>query len=446
MSDYGSAGQSPSVTAGQSPHVTRSRSPAIGGGEELPAPQVRHETAEVPHVDGQEMEVSVVEKSKDHLKLKLSHVEASFANALRRVMISEVAMLAVDTVEVHLNDSVIHDEMLVHRVAMLPIQTFVTINNERVNLADRLVYPRDCNCGGYCEKCSVKFKIHVRCQEDQTRRTVTSFDMVNVHNGTDLINAHCQPVHHPHSKDTYPIVLVELAKGQTVEMLVLARKGIGKEHSKWNPTCTVAMQYVPEVTLNERAFADLAQSDKKRWVRFCPRKVYRFDPERNKVEVNPDNVNSCFFCDECTTGAALQQEPYSQFKGKRQLVAVRRKKDNNGRFEVFFTIETNGCMEPAEVLSEAWRVFYDKIVDSVTCLDAKLTKAGRTDEIINSKPRADGHSGSRQRSSSGGRSTSLGSSSAAGVSPAYSGASGSVVSAMTSNLASTVMDEDIPWN
>ncbi|KAJ9468570.1 DNA-directed RNA polymerase II subunit rpb3 [Diplonema papillatum] len=326
-------------------HGSRSRSgvsPGLGGaspggshgGEPWERDKEGEEAGEIANQDAQDLTIHVIENAKDVLRIKMSHIESSFANALRRVMLAEVPTIAIDTVEVFCNDSVLHDEMLVHRLGLCPIQTIIGPPDNRVNVARKLVYPRDCSCSSYCHKCSITFDLHVRCV-DSTRRTVTTHDFVNVVSREAdadvqdvLIGSQVQPVHTPNSQDTYPIVIVELARGQEIKVRCIARKGIGKEHGRWNPACTVAMQFVPEINLNERAFAELAASDKARWIRFCPRKVYSFDKARNKVEVNAENVNACFFCDECTQVAT---EPFGAFKGKKQLVSVRRKKDPLGR-------------------------------------------------------------------------------------------------------------------
>eukprot|EP01060_Flectonema_neradi_P007215 TRINITY_DN15007_c0_g2_i1.p1 TRINITY_DN15007_c0_g2~~TRINITY_DN15007_c0_g2_i1.p1 ORF type:complete len:417 (+),score=70.73 TRINITY_DN15007_c0_g2_i1:244-1494(+) len=390
----------------------------------------REACVELECPQGKDLDIKILEKSEDHLKFRCT-TDASLANALRRVMLSEVPMLAIDTVEVQQNDSVLHDEMLVHRLGLIPIQTYVKESAKgRQSIARKLVAPRDCTCDNYCSKCAVIFSLNARCTE-ASRMTVTSHHLVN-EMSIDDIGYQVEPVHTPNSKDTYPIVIVELARGQEIRLRCIARVGIGKEHARWNPTCTVAMQFTPQITLNEKAFAELAQSDKAKWIRFCPRKVYSFDPARNRVELNPENVDKCFFCDECMTVA---QDPFSAFKGKKQLVSVRKKQDKNGRYEFIFVVETTGCMTPAELVTDAITVLYEKVADVRQCLNMNLTNQNRQNEI-RGLTAAEGGIGADMSMSPHSMSGT------GGVSPAASSLS---VSSSHASMSAVSQSDEIPW-
>merc|ERR1712099_91993 len=55
------------------------------------------------------------------LEFDFSGIDSSIANALRRSMISEVPTMAIENVFILNNSSVIHDEMLAHRLGLVPI-------------------------------------------------------------------------------------------------------------------------------------------------------------------------------------------------------------------------------------------------------------------------------------------------------------------------------------
>ena len=59
--------------------------------------------------------------SKNELVFELIGVDVSFANALRRIMIAEIPTMALETVFMWNNSGLIHDEVLSHRLGLVPL-------------------------------------------------------------------------------------------------------------------------------------------------------------------------------------------------------------------------------------------------------------------------------------------------------------------------------------
>ncbi len=162
------------------------------------------------------VEVKVLEESGTTVSLQLEGIDRSYANAVRRFCISEVPAMAIDDVVILENSSVLYDEILAHRLGMIPIRTDLS----RYNL------PEECDCGNPlgCHKCRVLFVLDAKGREKVS--TVTSGDLVSE-------DREVRPV-------SESIPLVKLAVGQSVKLEAYARLGRGKEHAKWQP-CTVAI-------------------------------------------------------------------------------------------------------------------------------------------------------------------------------------------------------------
>lgn len=204
--------------------------------------------------DGSELAVKITEYHAGKVAFILDGVELGVANALRRSVIADVATLAIDMVEIEENTTVLPDEMIAHRLGMVPL------NSENL---DRHVpnYTRDCTCMGYCELCSVLITLHARCNDNRTME-VTSRDLI-VGAGADGQSRGeiGRPV-----DDGNAITLVKMRAGQELKLTCRATKGIAKEHAKWSPVSAVGFEYDPHNRLQHTdLWHELGTDPKQEW-------------------------------------------------------------------------------------------------------------------------------------------------------------------------------------
>ncbi|OYT54505.1 MAG: DNA-directed RNA polymerase subunit D [Candidatus Altiarchaeales archaeon ex4484_2] len=69
------------------------------------------------------MMLKITKKTGDRIEFNIEGIDSSMANALRRIIISEVPIMAIDEVSFYDNSSVIHDELLAHRLGLVPLKT-----------------------------------------------------------------------------------------------------------------------------------------------------------------------------------------------------------------------------------------------------------------------------------------------------------------------------------
>jgi RNA polymerase Rpb3/Rpb11 dimerisation domain len=118
----------------------------------------------------QNFEMRVLERpSPDTLILELNHVDVSFVNALRRILLSEVPTVAIETVYMWNNTSLIHDEVLAHRLGLIPIH-FDARRLMGFDEADGLG-----QAGNPTDRNTIVFRLHIGCdredvEEDQRRK------------------------------------------------------------------------------------------------------------------------------------------------------------------------------------------------------------------------------------------------------------------------------------
>ena len=177
------------------------------------------------------MDIKLLSKEPETLRFVLSDVSPAFANALRRIMISEVPVMAIDDVMILENNSVMYDEILAHRLGLIPVTT-----DQAYNL------PEECTCKSDlgCERCRASFSMEVEAS-DPVEVVYSSYLRPE--------NPDVRPV-----SDKIPIV--KLVQGQKIKLEAYARLGRGRVHAKWQPVSACTYSHDPKT----RAFSFLVES------------------------------------------------------------------------------------------------------------------------------------------------------------------------------------------
>ncbi len=297
-------------------------------------------------------------KSSYELKFVLSGTDISMANAIRRIMIAEVPTLAIDKVTINTNTSPLHDEYIAHRLGLIPLGT------DRI---DEFNFRFDCDlCDGECDKCAVEFKLTMSGGEHSPIVvTSQSINRKTTRIDGELPNS-VNPVHdsgNPSDGDSRGIVIARLAPGQCIDMDMVARKGIGKDHAKWSPVCTVAYRITPPATeLVLPKLNEILSDDAKLELMRASEGLLRLEDKSNekvektitlqyetpflhgRIAVTPDTSRKASQLAEANGGSASEVVRYNQ-------------KPNN--FE--FTCETTGALPPKRVLLMSLRILQSKL-------------------------------------------------------------------------------------
>jgi len=230
------------------------------------------------------MDIKVLELMENRIKFLLSDATPDTANALRRVLISDVPKMAIETVEFHLGpisdeegheyESVtpLFDEMIAHRLGLIPIPTDLSLYSLK----------EECVCGGEgCPSCSIMYSL-------------------NKKGPCDVYSGDLEPLGNQEFKVKDELIpIVKLGKGQAILIYASTELGTAKKHAKWQVTNGVGYKYYPTVVIEESK-CDKGGS----CVRACPHDVFEKSEDGVKV-VDPEACDLCKACIEVCESSAV---------------------------------------------------------------------------------------------------------------------------------------------
>jgi DNA-directed RNA polymerase subunit D len=255
------------------------------------------------------MIIKVLERDENFLRFLVSGIDVSLANSLRRLMMTEVPSMAIDNVVMIENSSPIKDEILAHRLGLVPLKTDL----------DSYVLPENCTCNSElgCSKCSVTLTLESEAQEGM--RTVYSKEVSS-------IDPEIVPV-------SAKIPIVKLAQDQKVRLEAYAKLGLGLDHVKWQPTSCCTHKYAADIQVDDEKCTLC-----KKCVDACLKQVLAVNDQVNVVDL--ENCNLCKECEKVCPDDAIR---------------VDKLKDT-----FIFNIESTGALPPERIFLESIRILKEK--------------------------------------------------------------------------------------
>jgi len=261
------------------------------------------------------VEVQILEKSDDYMQFIVKGIDVSFVNALRRIMLAEVPSMIIDEVVIIENSSMLNDEILAHRMGLIPLKTDLDSYN----------LPEECTCKSEfgCNLCRLTLTLEAEATEDIT--TIYSKDLQSE-------NPNITPV-----SDKIPIV--KLAPEQKIKLEAYARLGKGKDHAKWQPVSMCTYKYLPRIKIDVESCNACADC-----VEICPKKILIETQEGIKTQ----NEIECILCQDCVD--VCPRDP----------PAIEMSWDRNA---FIFNIESTGALPVERIIFEATKILDKKIKD-----------------------------------------------------------------------------------
>ena len=252
------------------------------------------------------MEITFASLDDTLARFTLTGASPAFANAMRRAMIGEVPTLAIEDVRIYDNTSALFDEMLAHRLGLIPLKTDLSVYSTQDT----------CSCGGAgCPGCTATYTLSV-----EGPRMVTSSDLIPQDPGA-------APVY-----DNIPIV--KLTKGQKLVIEARAILNSGRAHAKWQPTLVCGYKNHPVITVSD--VCDACGN----CVEECPRDI--LVAKGKKVQVAEGKLPECSMCRLC------ERACLASGIGDEPAIKITAEPD---RF--IFVVESDGSLPAKEIMNRA---------------------------------------------------------------------------------------------
>ncbi|KAF2266050.1 DNA-directed RNA polymerases I and III subunit RPAC1 [Lojkania enalia] len=213
-------------------------------------------------------------------------IDTSIANAFRRILLAEIPTVAIEYVYMKQNTSIIQDEVLAHRLGLIPL----TADRKALSWMKWYKKPtdEDPGSGSPSDYNTLMLTLDKKCewQEgglDRAARGETDPErLYKNHNiyARDLEwHKFGQQVEiwgdgeglravHP------DILIVKMRPGQEISMQLHAIKGIGQDHAKFSPVATASYRLLPTIDI----LKPIVSADAKKFARCFPKGVIGLEP------------------------------------------------------------------------------------------------------------------------------------------------------------------------
>lgn len=297
----------------------------------------------------QKLQVKVVKMEKDDIEFDIIGIDFSLANAFRRIMLAEVPSMAVDRVFIYNNTSVIQDEVLAHRLGLIPFKADHRLfemhkkPTEKVKDSDEDPMKVDQD--------TLVFRLQIKCKKNPKYKSSAAdtvgddmyidhkvyskhIEWVPVHDQRNYYKAsNIGPVHDD-------ILIAKLRPGQEIDVVMHCVKGIAKDHVKFQSVATASYRLLPEIILKKPVTGEMAHR-----LKACfPKGVIKVDSVDGNAVARVANCRR----DTCSREVLRHSD-------LKECVELTRVKEH-----FIFSVESVGALLPNVIFTEAVDILMQK--------------------------------------------------------------------------------------
>ncbi|KAK0733970.1 DNA-directed RNA polymerase [Lasiosphaeria miniovina] len=211
-------------------------------------------------------------------------IHAAVANAFRRIMIADIPTLAIETVFIENNTSVIQDEVLSHRLGLIPfkggregLHSFLKWYKKKPNTAtDNLGVS-----GDHFDYNTVLLRLQVKCTHNEDaaegeRDPRKLYHHAHVYaRDIEFVPVGRQARYFSGADAIVPvnpdILIAKMRPEQEIDLSMHMYKGVGSDHAKFSPVATASYRLLPTIKIVE----PILGADAEKFAKCFPKGVIR---------------------------------------------------------------------------------------------------------------------------------------------------------------------------
>jgi DNA-directed RNA polymerase subunit D len=266
------------------------------------------------------MPVRLLRLEGNRISLLMEGYSVAFANAIRRLALSDVPTMAVDTVIFYDNTSGIYEEIIAHRMGLVVLRSDEALRRYKPPEECSVVEPPNPDC-----------YVEIFLEKEIPEDSVTG----------EYVKASDMQLSDPSVSPVYPETpIVYLAPGQRIHVVAYARLGRGSEHGKWSPASVAVLKYTPIVRYDSSRVSEACI----KCLDAYPEVVEAISRGGSgELELLKDDLNTSglLYCAEAQCSGALSVD-----YDRRRLMLV---------------IESTGALRPERIVYEASRALSERV-------------------------------------------------------------------------------------
>ncbi|GJQ66005.1 hypothetical protein Trydic_g4097 [Trypoxylus dichotomus] len=200
--------------------------------------------------------IVVVRYEHYEIEFDLIGIHPSLVNAFRRLILSDVPSMAIEKVHVYNNTTIIQDEVLAHRLGLIPLKADARL----------FEYHEDENAE-YTDNDSLEFELKIKCTFNKELNNSSCAD--DLYKNNNVYSKHIKwlpkgnqlkihkeidvgPIHDD-------ILIAKMRPGHELDLKLIAVKSYGRDHAKFSPVATAFYRLLPDIRLTYEVEGEAAE-------------------------------------------------------------------------------------------------------------------------------------------------------------------------------------------